>query len=101
MILVIQELTLPRRILEDKVTGRRAGPSAKSPCRRLPLPLRSVCVVLQPGGVERVFFPCRDPVMVALMVWTLRSKQFARPRPSQRCILCQVVFMVFFDRAPE
>src|SRR5439155_9690369 len=30
--------------------------------RRLPLPFGSLCVVLLPSRVERVFFPCRDPV---------------------------------------
>src|SRR5437762_12436532 len=29
---------------------------------RLPLPFVNVCVVLQPSGVERVFFPCRAVV---------------------------------------
>src|SRR5947199_177540 len=42
---------------------------------RLPLPFVNVCVVLQPSGVERVFFPCRavveDPAVGgSLQKWT-------------------------------
>src|SRR5206468_12061995 len=52
-----------------------------APSSRGRLKFVSVSVVLQPCGVERGLFPCRDPGMAVM--------------------LFQFVFVVFFDGAPE